>query len=204
MRDERSRREAALVARCANGEAEAWAEFVDRYGPLVRALARKMLSRRTGRAADPDTDEITAEVFHALVRRERVLLHRFDPTYRLSTYLGVICRTEVLRFLRRSNRQPRDAQDLTHVPDAREDLAPHAHASTEERTRALHELRTALGALGARDQQLLRMRFLEGTDYKEIAAAIGVNAESVGQLLTRAKKRLRARVPHLERWLDEA
>ena len=85
--------EADLVARCANGDRAAWEAFVDGYGPLIAALVRRMLHRRTGRARDADVDEIGAEVFLALVRRDRILLKRYDPRYRLSTYLGVICRS---------------------------------------------------------------------------------------------------------------
>jgi RNA polymerase sigma-70 factor (ECF subfamily) len=200
--------EAALVRRCADGDAGAWAVFVDAYGPLVRALARRMLARRLGRAADTEVDEIVAEVFLALVRRERILLHRFDPTYRLSTYLGVICRTEVLRHLRRGRRRPLPVEDLGHMPAREGDDGPAAALARSERDAALATLRAALGDLEERDRLLLTLRFLDGQDYRAIGAALDLNPQSVGQLLTRAKARLRERVPHLERWLapvqDEA
>ena len=193
--------EAALVEACAAGTPGAWASFVDHYGPLVRALARRMLARRTGRAADVDVDEVVAEVFLALVRRDRVLLRRFDPTYRLSTYLGVICRTEVLRHLRRGRRQPVPVQELGHVPDHDGADGPAAALARQERTEALAALRAALEGLSDRDRLLLTMRFLDGQDYRAIAAALQLSPQSIGQLLTRAKARLRELVPHLERWM---
>jgi len=117
MSDEQPHPEVELVARCARGERAAWESFVDRYGPLITALSRRMLFRRTGHARDADIDEISAEVFLALVRRDRILLKRYDPRYRLSTYLGVICRTEVLRHLRRGNRLPRELQEAARIQD---------------------------------------------------------------------------------------
>jgi hypothetical protein len=96
--------EASLVAACAAGDADAWARFVPRFGPLVAALARRMLARRRGVASDADVDEVTGGVFLALVAHDRKLLHRYRPEFRLSTYLGVICRTEVGRLLRRAGR----------------------------------------------------------------------------------------------------
>jgi len=193
--------EAALVARCASGDAEAWPELVDAYGPLVRALAHRMLQRRAGRASDPDVDEVVADVFLALVRRERLLLRRFDPTYRFSTYLGVICRTQVVRLLRRTTRRPTPVEELGQVPTRESDLGPSAALREQERAEALVSLRAALGELAERDRILLTLRFLDGQDYRAIASALGISPESVGQLLTRAKARLRERVPHLERWL---
>ena len=93
--------EAALVLACADGDREAWRKFVAGYGPLLAALARRMLERRTGRAGAADVDEIVSQVFLALCRGERRLLRRYRPEFRLSTYLGVICRTEVSKWLRR-------------------------------------------------------------------------------------------------------
>jgi RNA polymerase sigma-70 factor, ECF subfamily len=194
--------EAELVARCAAGEEAAWSEFVERYGVLLAALARRMLVRLGRAIADADVDEVVAEVFLALLRRERILLKRYDPTFRVSTYLGVICRSEVGRWARRRGR----AAAATLPSD---DLAPASPAAgpTEalldgERRDALAGLREALLALPPRDQLLLRLRFLEGLDYRAIGATLGLNPESVGQLLTRAKARLAERLPHLRHWVE--
>ncbi|MDA1195923.1 MAG: sigma-70 family RNA polymerase sigma factor [Planctomycetota bacterium] len=197
------REEAELVARCALGDRAAWESFVDRYGPLMAALVRRMLARRTGRAREVDVDEITAEVFLALVRRERVLLKRFDSRYRLSTYLGVICRTEVLRHLRRGNRLPLDLEDPTRVPEAAGALGPSRALEDREREAAIATLRAALQGLEERDRLLLTMKYLDGMDYRSIGAALGLNPESIGQFLHRAKQKLAQEVPHLRAFLAE-
>jgi len=197
------RPEAELVAACAAGERGAWEEFVDRFGPLLIALARRMLARRTGRARDSDVDDVVADVFLALVRRDRILLKRYDPQYRVSTYLGVICRTEVLRLLRRGNRLPRDLEDATRVPERPGSPAPADALLEEERAAAVQALRTALAQLGERDRLLLTLRYLDGLDYRAIGATLDVNPESVGQFLHRAKARLAKKVPQLERYLQE-
>jgi RNA polymerase sigma-70 factor (ECF subfamily) len=197
------RPEADLVAACARGERAAWEEFVDRFGPLLVALARRMLARRTGSAQDPDVDEVVAEVFLALLRRDRILLKRYDERFRVSTYLGVICRTEVLRHLRRGNRRPASLADAGHVRDRSGAPGAAGTLQAEERETALAALREALQELSDRDRLLLTMRYLDGHDYRTIGAALGVSAESVGQLLHRAKTRLARRVPHLERYLQE-
>ncbi len=195
--------EAELVARCASGDRGAWEEFVDRFGPLIKALARRMLARRTGRAKDADVDEIVAEVFLALVRRDRILLHRYNPEYRLSTYLGVICRTEVLRHLRRGNRLPRELEETGYLPQKPGTLGPARTLEDQERTHAIETLRDALRQLPERDRDLLTMKYLDGMDYRAIGEALDVNPESVGQFLHRAKAKLAKLVPHLKTWVAE-
>ncbi len=195
--------EAELVARCASGDRGAWEAFVDRFGPLIQALARRMLARRTGRARDADVDEIVGEVFLALVRRDRILLHRYDPQYRVSTYLGVICRTEVLRLLRRGNRLPRELEETGHLPERPGTLGPARALEDQERTAAIESLRDALRQLPERDRRLLTMKYLDGMDYRSIGEALDVNPESVGQFLHRAKSKLAQLVPHLKAWLAE-
>jgi len=195
--------EADLVARCADGDRAAWEAFVQRYGALLQVLARRMLARRTGRARDTDVDEVVGEVFLALVRRDRVLLKRYDPQYRVSTYLGVICRTEVLRLLRRGNRLPRELEETGHLVERPGSLGPARALEDRERTEAIESLREALRKLPERDRELLTMKYLDGLDYRGIGAALDLNPESVGQFLHRAKRRLADLVPHLQRWLAE-
>lgn len=197
----RAAEEAEIVKRCAAGDAAAWDQFVERFGTLLRALVRRRLARHTGRSSDVDIDEVVGEVFLALVRRDRILLKRFDPQYRLSTYLGVICRTEVLRFLRRGRRHAVGLEAAEQVPDHPDRRGPLGHLADQERQAALKQVRAGLGTLGDRDRRLLTLKYLEGLDYRAIGEALGVNPESVGQFLHRAKRRLAERVPDLERWI---
>jgi RNA polymerase sigma-70 factor, ECF subfamily len=196
------RDEAELLARCAAGDAAAWEEFVRRYGVLLAALARRMLARALHVVSDADVDEVVADVFLALLRRERVLLKRYDPAYRVSTYLGVICRSEVGRLLRRRGGPAR----ASSLEEERAPVAPGPdpceQAAAAERGAALVALRKALEELAPRDRLLLTMRFLEGYDYRAIGAALKLSPESVGQLIHRAKQRLAERLPHLRHLVE--
>lgn len=193
MTEKKASDETLLVRRLAAGDdPDAWTTFVDAYGPLLQALARRMLARRAGRAPDADVDEIVAEVFLALLRRDRRLLRRYDPTWRLSTWLGVLCRTAVLRHLRRRGRS------TEALPDG-EVAQPASSDWTRERTDALE---AALTGLKDRDALLLKLRFLEGLDYREIGLLLDVRPDSVGPLLARAKQRLADHAPELGALLE--
>lgn len=196
--------EAGLVLACAAGDAAAWARFVSEYGRLLAALSRRLLLRRTGRAADADVDEIVSRVFLALVKGERRLLKRYRPEFRLSTYLGVICRTEVGKHLRRKV-HPTLSMDAEGAPDPPADPAapsPLAALEEKERAAAVASLREAMSRLAPRDRLLLTLKFVDGLDYERIAEVLRVDRDSVGQLLHRAKERLARLVPALRQWVD--
>ncbi len=210
MADRPPEREADLVRACADGDRAAWERFVAAYAPLLSALARRMLLRRTGRADDADVDEIAACVFLALVKGERRLLRRYRPEFRLSTYLGVICRTEVGRWARHPDRRHRgfgtgaeggEGAGTFDPPDAHTE-SPLGALERREREDAVLGLRDALADLPERDRLLLSMRYLDGLDYGAIAQALRIHRDSVGQLLHRAKDRLARRVPDLARWAE--
>ena len=189
---------------CAEGDARAWERFVDRFGGLIATLARRMLVRRTGRASDTDVDEVAAGVFLALLKGDRRLLRRYRAEYRVSTYLGVICRTEVGRQLRGASRR---MQRLGSEIDGsggvdRSAVAPPELLERRERDEAIAGLHVALEALAPRDRLILTLKYLDGLDYGRIADILRVGRDSVGQLLHRAKTRLAAEVPELARWVD--
>jgi len=181
----RNRNDLELVERCVAGEPGAWRQFVDRFAPTVRALARRYL-RLHGRMADSaELDDVVQDVFLAVTRREFRLLKNYDPTYTFKTYLGVITRTEVHRVLRKK-------RPLLGGPAELERAAPAgADASVEaERNEEREVLATAMDELPDRDAEILRLRFLREMDYKAIASTLRIPEASVGQTLFRAKQRL--------------
>jgi len=179
----------ALVGRCIARDPGAWRAFVDRFAGTIRALARRYLKLAGQMPDDGELDDILQEVFLALTRRNHRLLKNYDPTYTVKTYLGVITRTEVHRILRK--KRPSvfgDSADLQAAPDPA-DLGAEA-----ERSERIDVLTRALEDLPERDRELIRLRYLRELDYKGISARLGIPETSIGQLLFRAKDRLRERL----------
>ena len=140
---------------------------------------------------------MAAEVYLALLRRDRLLLVRFDPRFRLSTYLGILCRTEVLRWLRRRGRAGVALDRPEGIPGPPVGEGPLALLAPAERDEALQALRAALLDLPRRDRLLLELRYLDGLSYRGIAEALDLAPESLGPLLARARRRLARRAPGL-------
>lgn len=177
-----------LIARCIARDPGAWRAFVDRFAGTIRALARRYLKANGYVPDDGELDDLLQEVFLALTRRDHRLLRNYDATYTVKTYLGVITRTEVHRVLRKK-RPVLGAPEEMEAAVGRGDPAAEA-----ERAEELDVLSRALAELPERDRELLRMRYLRELDYRAISARLGISEASLGQLLYRAKERLRERL----------
>lgn len=175
----------ALLDRCIRREPGAWQEFVRRFAPTMRALARRYLKLHGMFPGDADVDDILQEVFVAITRRDYRLLRNYDPTYTLKTYLGVIVRTEVHRLLRKKKPLLSANPDLERAAPPTPDAT--AAVETEEEKEVLAR---ALERLPERDALVLRLRFFRELDYRAIANQTGIPEASVGQTLFRAKQRL--------------
>jgi len=178
----------ALVERCIARDPGAWRSFVDRFAGTIRALARRYLKLAGQMPDDGELDDILQEVFLALTRRNHRLLKNYDPTYTVKTYLGVITRTEVHRVLRKKRPVFGDPAEMQAAAD------PADHGAEAERTERIDVLTKALEDLPERDRELIRLRYLRELDYKGIAGRLGIPEASIGQLLFRAKDRLRERL----------
>ncbi|MEE8106604.1 MAG: sigma-70 family RNA polymerase sigma factor [Planctomycetota bacterium] len=175
-----------MVDRCISRQPGAWRQFVDRFAPTVRALARRYLKMHGAFVDESEIDDVTQDVFLALTRRNYHLMNNYDPTYAVTTYLGVITRTEVHRTLRKRRGHTGRLDDVD-IPAAADESSARLQAEGAERADALEQ---ALAEIPVRDAEILRLRFLQERDYKTIARALRIPEASVGQTLFRAKKRL--------------
>ena len=137
------------------------------YGALVRLVG------------DPaEAEDLALETFWRLYQRpanDARELNLGGWLYRVATNLGL----NAIRSWKR-----REQYELATRWEAEDYTDPaEAAAENEERRRA----RQILGAMPPRQAQLLILRH-SGLTYQELAAALGVNANSIGTLLARAEK----------------
>jgi RNA polymerase sigma-70 factor (ECF subfamily) len=156
----------------------------DRLAPLEAVFREHyrrivgMLSRLTG---DPGrAEDIAAEVFCKLARRPALYRFRNDP----AAWMYRVAANAALDALRVAARRRRNeaAAGVETLRTAATESALEDLLSAERQAR----VREALAALKPRDAQLLLLRSGD-LSYREIAAALGVAAGSVGTLLARAE-----------------
>jgi RNA polymerase sigma-70 factor, ECF subfamily len=163
-----------LVRACAEGDPDAWREFVDLSSGWVRRAAEGAL--RGARAAD--VDDAVAEVYRKLLERNSALLRSFRPPFNLKAWLTVITRRTCLRTLRRPLAAPLE-KDV---------VAPEPEDAPVEEGRVLERL---LQKLPAEDRLILDLFFRQNASYEHIGAVLGISPESVGKRKFRALERLK-------------
>jgi RNA polymerase sigma-70 factor (ECF subfamily) len=178
----------ALVEACVAGRPGAWETFVLRYAPLILAVARRSLRARGLSPAPDDLDDICHNTFLAFVKDDFGLLRSYDNRFALSTFVGVVARTQAGRFARRRRGGLSDV-DVAELPSRVEDPAV---AAEEGDLRAA--LRLTLDEMPERDRAILSMFYFSDRDYRAIATDLGISPNSVGAALHRARERLRARL----------
>jgi RNA polymerase sigma factor (sigma-70 family) len=126
-------------------------------------------------------EEVTAAAFERAYRkRSRFDAGRGEPR----AWLFGIARNAALDELRRRGRQAEltaEPADLVAVP---------AYESAEASERRL-ALNAALTLLGARERELIALKFFAGLSNAEIAAVVGISESNAGTKLHRAVTKLR-------------
>jgi RNA polymerase sigma-70 factor (ECF subfamily) len=184
--------EEELIQRCADGDDEAWSELFRSYGRFLDYVVRRSLSGAKGRVADPSqVAEVRDEVVAWLLQNEGRVLRTYRGESKLTSWLGVVVGRRARRIARRGeglrakmvSLDALSADAATHLACEPQDDSP--------RQQALAKISEAVAELSDRDRTLLEGAFYENRSYAELAEALGVRTDSIGQLLFRAKKRLK-------------
>jgi len=186
-------RPVALVNDCVGGRPGAWDAFVRRYAPLILAIARRSLRARGLSPAPDDLEDICENTFLALVKDDFALLRAYDDKFALSTFLGVVARTQAGRFARRRRVGGSDV-DVAELPSRTDD--PAVAVETGDLRAAVRE---TLDEMPERDRQILTLFYFSDRDYRAIAAELNISSNSVGAALHRARERLRVRLEAKDR-----
>src|SRR5262249_50711687 len=132
-----------------------------------------------------DVEDVAADVMLAIVADDYAVLRQFRGQSSLATYLTVITRRICVQALVKRATQPekqtRDGQ-----------LEKPENPGREKAMENKEEVVRLLNRLPSRERRVVRLRYLEGRSYEEIATKLDLPVNSIGPLLARAKKLLRA------------
>jgi len=116
------------------------------------------------------------------------VLREFRGHASLATYLTVIARRICVRELvRRQRAMDAIRRGEVRVPEGEPDDAPAAVKGIER----LEEVEKLLRKLGGREREIVRLYYLEGRTYEEISTETDVPVNTIGAVLSRARKKLR-------------
>jgi RNA polymerase sigma-70 factor (ECF subfamily) len=189
----------ALLQRCLNREPGAWQQFVDRFIGLVYHIIQHTAHHWAIPLRPEDTEDLAADILLRIVSNDYAALRQFRGQSSLATYLTVIARRFCTQEMaRRANRPPLSALG-EHERQAEAPTDGAAQAGLE----SLEEVQKLLDKLPARDREVVRLYYLEGRTYEEISAELNMPVNTIGPILSRARKKLRKDVKGAPRSVRE-
>jgi RNA polymerase sigma-70 factor (ECF subfamily) len=159
--------------------------FVAYFSSLLLIKLRRTV--RTRQAIEDCRQETFLRVFRALRRNE---LARPE---RLGAFVNGVCNNVLAEYYRSVSRL--DPLPADGLESAGKDPNPETKFQTEERKRHVHSV---LSELPAKDQELLRLIFIEEHEKDEVCRRCGVDRAYLRVLLHRAKNRFRKHLPEGE------
>ncbi len=177
----------SLLQRCLARKPRAWEDFVDRFMGLVVHVVNHSVQSRSLRLSVEDREDLVAQVFLTLVKDDLAVLRHFRGESSLATYLTVIARRVVVAELLRQR-----AHSRNHQHDTPEHEFAMAGVEVEQRLSDRDQIERMMADLDAAEANVVRMYHLEGMSYQEISSAVGMPENSVGPMLSRARRKMRS------------
>ena len=169
--------EADLVARCRQGDEQAFRELVDRYKDVVfRLIARSAADRSR-------VEDLAQDVF--------LKIHRGLPYFRGEAKLTTWIYRIVLNLLSQEGDRRRAAREVALDADVPAHQ-PRSHDRTASDLELRDRLEKAMARLPANYRLLVASHYLDEVKYEDLAEALEIPVGTVKTHLHRAKKQLRA------------
>jgi RNA polymerase sigma-70 factor (ECF subfamily) len=177
-----------LLQRCLNHQPGAWNDFVDRFLGLIYHVIHHTAHLRSVPLRPEDIEDLAAEVLLQIVQNDYAVLRLFRQQSSLATYLTVITRRICVHEL--TKRQA--AREVQPKGDGRQPMPePEEPPKAQLGLESLEEVQKLLSRLPSRERRVVRLYYLEGRSYEEISTELGVAVNSIGPILSRARKLLR-------------
>lgn len=177
-----------LVNDLLSGRNGAWNVFVDRYASLIVQVIRHTTHAHSLKLNQDDIDDLTADVFTALLERNLAAIRGFRGRSSFATYLTVVIRRVVLRKL--TQRRYREA--FGHVQAHQNSVAEAAsEQGTSQSADARDEVDSLMTRLPEPMRQVMEAFYLHGKSYQEIGRILNMPVNSIGPTIARAKMLLK-------------
>jgi RNA polymerase sigma-70 factor (ECF subfamily) len=178
-----------ILERCLNHEPGAWNDFVDRFLGLIYHVIHHTAHLRSTPLRPEDVEDLAADILLQIVSADYAVLRQFRGQCSLATYLTVIARRTCVHELARraAAREVATQPDGVRVGLLEPEEPPKAQVGLE----SLEEVQKLLNKLPGRERRVVALYYLEGRSYEEISTALHIPVNSIGPILTRARKKLR-------------
>jgi RNA polymerase sigma-70 factor (ECF subfamily) len=190
-----TRRSLLLRLRQEPDDPAAWAEFVQRYGPLLFAWCCRWGLQTA------DAEDVTQTVLFKLAQYLRGF--EYDPARRFRSLLKTIAHNAWKDFVASRQRAVPGTGDsamlaVLHTVEARDDLATRLETAFDQELLALAQERVRL-RVAPHTWEAFHLTAVEGRSGAEVAAQLGIRRGAVFQAKSKVQKMLAEEIERLER-----
>lgn len=186
-----------LIRRLLAQESAAWTELVDGYGAFLWAVTQRTFCAYGYSFSAHDVEDALSAVWRNLLERDNHLLKQCLKRGGLLQLLQVLTRHRAIDLMRRhrNNLVPLEMADMeveAGESSPPPDLADYAYNAA------------ALKVLTPRERTCVRLFYIQGRKYRDIASLTGISINSIGPTLQRALEKLKREItavspPHVRK-----
>ncbi len=181
--------DADLLQRLLTHEPGAWREFHRRYDRMIWTCVHRVVVRFNSVVASDAIQEIRGNFYASLLANDMHKLRRFEVERgnKLGSWIGLIAINATWDYLRASARRP-----VVDPMTLAEELHDHDdHFARQIVREDCDRLAAIVSGLSPRDQEFVRLYFIDGLSPQEIADTLGLNVKSVYTKKHRLTRQLR-------------
>lgn len=182
---------ADMIERLCLGDADAWTLFVSRYRRLIYSAIHRANTRFSAEWDETAMDELFEDVLFKLLRRDGKALASWKGRCSLETWIYRIVRNVCIDRLRRDGRRAEVAGHDEAAAERSADLARCESAGVGLRDLSISLEQAIENCLSTREALAVRLIYLEGFTYREVAGRLGMTLGAVSGLVYRALEKLR-------------
>lgn len=168
-----------LVKLVQKGEDDAYSHVVERYQRKIYAYIMRLTNHRD------EAHDIAQDVFLKAYKN----LHRFDTDRKFSSWVYRIAHNESVNWLKKNTRvkmesievREENGRQVVSATDVEEEYMQKEESET---------VKSSINQLPARYREVMKMRYLKQLSYEEISGELKKPINTVGTLISRAKKKL--------------
>ncbi len=171
-----------LVERIRSEDSELFAEIVGRYQQKLYRYLRYLTNRPS------EAEDILQDVF---IKAYRNLLD-FNTKKKFSSWIYRIAHNEGVNFIKKLNRRKEISLQGSGKIDSIPDGKNNSLLDNQERKEIQEKVKECLDELEAKYREPLILYYLEDKQYREISDILRISTNTVGTLILRGKRILKA------------
>jgi RNA polymerase sigma-70 factor (ECF subfamily) len=175
------------LRRCLDHKPGAWNDFVDRFLGLIYHVIHHTAHLRSTPLKPEDIEDLASEVLLQIVANDYAVLRQFRCNASMATYLTVIARRICVHELARRGA----AREVQPAGEAQLDVEDEEQRPVAGGLERLEEVEKLLSKLPSREREVVRLHYIEGRTYEEISTELNIPVNTIGPILSRARKKLR-------------